>query len=399
MDKAPASSSHKKIKGTLAIIAEVGLYHNNGHTFIHWSFGRIIDALAKRYDRVIVCAPTSFIHSKGFNDYELKADNIELIPQPSYASSLAALKCPAPIVRSYINTLRQADHIFMRGMLPYVGIFYLLARIYNRKPVHWIVGDPVALLRSHRRSKLIKDMLSLLYAYQDRMFTRIGHKLANGAFICNGNELASIYSSSRTYPVVSSTITEDEFFIREDTCQEDTIRILFIGFVRPEKGVEYLVDAIPKLEFNKNWQLTIIGPWERYEEYKQRLDKRINELGIGDNIKWEGYVSYGPHLWEYLRSHDIFVLPTLSEGTPRVLVEARANSLPIVATKVGGIPSSITDGVDGILVPSKDSAALAEAINKIVANRNLRRGLIQNGLQSVRKLTIEQFVKTVISEL
>jgi glycosyltransferase involved in cell wall biosynthesis len=101
-------------------------------------------------------------------------------------------------------------------------------------------------------------------------------------------------------------------------------------------------------------------------------------------------------MFEYLRTCDIFVLPTLSEGTPRVLVEARANSIPVISTNVGGIPTSITDGFDGLLVNPKDSEAIAEAINLIAENDTLRKKLIANGLKSVRNMTVDKFAKRVI---
>jgi len=93
------------------------------------------------------------------------------------------------------------------------------------------------------------------------------------------------------------------------------------------------------------------------------------------------------------------VLPTLSEGTPRVLVEARANSLPVVATNVGGIPTSVTDGVDGLLVPPKNVDALADAITRIVNDGELRRALIHNGLRSARSLTVDRFADLVVGVL
>jgi len=386
-------------KGTLGIVAEMSVCHEDGRISAHLSFGRIIDALAQEYDKVLLCAPTRSEDPEHTRDYVLQADNIELIPQPMYSSSLSALKHPGAIAGAYAKTLKGAEHIFVRGMLPFSGLFYFLASIYRRKPVHWIVGNPVALLRSHRRDGYLKDALGIAYAYQDRFFNRLGRRLTGGAFVCNGDELANIYKSPRTQAVVSTTITKDEFFVRDDTCLQEPIKMLFVGFVRPEKGLEYLIEALPKLKCGRDWQLTIIGSWDGFADYKTALDVRIDNLGIREKINWGGYVSYGPDLWGFLRNHDIFVLPTLSEGTPRVLVEARANSIPIIATSVGGIPTSVTDGKDGILVPPKDSDAIAGAIDKIVADGDFRRNLIASGLQSARQMTIEHFIARVTGEL
>ena len=389
----------RKSHRILAIVAETSAYRHENETYIHSVFGRVVDALAQHYESVLLCVPTFFNDRKVFHDYLVQADNVQIAPQPPYETSLEALLQPTAMARAYSHTLQHAEDIFVRGMLPYSGLFYWLARRYHRRPVHWIVGNPIALLLSHRRSGWIKDALGLLYAYQDRHWTRIGRWLTDGAFLCNGDELAQIYASRRTRAVVSSTITEDDFSFREDTCQDDPIRILFIGFVRPEKGLEYLIEALPKLKCGRPWLLTIVGSSAQHEQYRARLDERIQELGITSQIQWQGHVSHGLALWEYLRSHDVFVLPSLSEGTPRVLVEARANSLPVIATDVGGIPTSVINGFDGLLVPPKDPDAIARALDKVMTQDDLRRTLIRGGQQSARRLTIGCFVETVLNQL
>lgn len=100
-----------------------------------------------------------------------------------------------------------------------------------------------------------------------------------------------------------------------------------------------------------------------------------------------------------MREADLFVLPSLSEGTPRVLVEARAASVPVVSTNIGGIPTSVTDGVDGLLVPPKDPAVLASAMARIIENGDLRRRLISNGFTRVQNMTVDKFADKVVDIL
>jgi glycosyltransferase involved in cell wall biosynthesis len=116
-------------------------------------------------------------------------------------------------------------------------------------------------------------------------------------------------------------------------------------------------------------------------------------------VFWPGYTSYGEPLFDHLRAADIFVLPSLSEGTPHVLVEARANGLPCISTSVGGVPTSVTDGYDALLVPPKNSDALARAIDRVIRDGDLRRALIRNGLVSSRAHTLERFVGEVLDQL
>ncbi len=382
-------------QATLGIVAEMYAYRHDGGVYIHLSFGRVVDRLAARCARVLLCVPLRDGPPPASRDYRLQAQNIELVPQPFYADSRDALALVVGITRAYARVCRRADALFVRGMLPYAAHFYGQARWYGRRPCHWIVGNPIALLRSHQRSGRLKDLAALAYAWQDRRATRWGRWLTNGALVCNGAELGALYASPRTHVTVSSTVTDDEFCERPDTCQGPTIRLLFIGFPRPEKGLQYLIEALPLLKTPQPCELLIVGAAEQFQAYRAELERRAAQRGVAERIQWQGYVSYGPQMFAHLRSADILVLPTLSEGTPRVLVEARANSLPLVATNVGGIPTSVTDGHDGLLVPPKDPAALATAVTRIIADGELRRTLIRNGLATARRLTVDRFVELV----
>ncbi len=382
-------------QATLGIVAEMYAYRHDGGVYIHLSFGRVVDRLAARCARVLLCVPLRDGPPPESRDYRLQATNIELVPQPFYTSSLDAFKLVVGITRGYARVCRRADALFVRGMLPYVAHFYGLARWHRRRPCHWIVGNPIALLRSHQRSGRLKDLAALAYAWQDRRATRCGRWLTGGAFVCNGAELGQVYASPRTHVAVSSTVTDDEFFERSDTCQGPTIRLLFIGFPRPEKGLQYLIEALALIQAPRPCELLIVGAADQFQPYRDELERLAEQRGVAERVRWQGYVPYGPQMFAHLRAADILVLPTLSEGTPRVLVEARANSLPVVATNVGGIPTSVTDGHDGLLVPPKDPAALATAITRVSADGELRRALVHNGLATARRLTVDRFVEFV----
>jgi glycosyltransferase involved in cell wall biosynthesis len=242
------------------------------------------------------------------------------------------------------------------------------------------------------------DTLALLYAVQDRFFTRLGRWVTGGALICNGREVARAHESPRTVEIVSSTIQDSEFFPRTDTCQGPVVRILFVGFLRPEKGIEYLLDAVSQLKADVPWVLEIVGP-RQFPDYCRKLDNIAAARGICERIHWEGYVPNGRPLFDRMRAADLLVLPTLSEGTPHVLVEARANGLPCISTTVGGVPTTVTDGYDALLVPPKNVRALALAIERVMDDGELRRMLIRNGLMAARKQTLDRFIGVVLREL
>jgi glycosyltransferase involved in cell wall biosynthesis len=391
-----ATEAPKPSEATLGIITTMSALGGEGGPCLHVATGRVVEGLAARYKKVYLCAPGAKSLSQSSGDYRIQASNVELIPQPYYPTTISAMRHVVGISIAYARVCRRVDALFIRGLVPYVGILYLLAALHGLKPCHWIVGNPVAIVKSYRRAGRWTDAGSVAYAWQDRFTRRIGRWLTGGAFLCNGAELGEAFPSPRTTVTVSSTVTEDEFFVREDTCRGDTIRILYVGYIRPEKGVKYLLEALGLLKTPRPWELVLVGPWTQFQQYREELDGIVGRLGIANRLRWEGYIPFGEATYRYMREADLLVLPTLSEGTPHVLVEARASSLPVVTTHVGGIPTMVTDSKDALLVPPKDPQALAEAIDRVIADDQLRRNLIRNGLESARAQTLERFVETIV---
>ena len=382
----------------LGYVTPVRAFSSAGEISMQSASGRVAEALARHYEKVFVCARVVHGAPPAPFDFPLDAPNFELVPQPFWTTTLESLLHFFGIARAYLRTCRQVDVLFVRGMCPYTAVLYFWAWIFRKPVCHWIVGDPVALLHASTRKGPALDLFAVLYALQDRLFTRLGRWLTGGALICNGRELARAYASPRTIETVSSTIREDEFYSRTDTCQGPVVRILFVGFIRPEKGIEYLLEAVSMLKAGVPWELEIVGPRD-FPEYSSKLDAFADALHICDRIRWTGYVPNGKPLFEHMRAADVLVLPTLSEGTPHVLVEARANGLPCISTKVGGVPTTVTDGFDALLVPPKNSAALARAMEQMTGDAELRRTLIRNGLLAARKQTLDHFINTVLREL
>jgi glycosyltransferase involved in cell wall biosynthesis len=386
------------MSATLGYITPVRAFLNAGDIYMQAASGRVVEALAKHFDTVYMCARVVPEAPPEPFDQPLDVPNLKIIPQPFWSTTAKSLFHFFGIARAYLRTCRMANVLFIRGMCPYTFLIYMGATVFHKPVCHWIVGDSVALLQTSARKGPVRDGIALLYALQHRFFTRLGRWLTDGAFICNGHELARAYASPQTIDTVSSTIEEGDFFVRTDTCQGPVVRILFVGFVRPEKGIEYLLQAVSMLRPELCWTLEIAGPRE-FPNYAEKLEALAAAKGIGERVSWKRYVPNGKPLLDRLRAADLFVLPTLSEGTPHVLVEARANGLPCISTTVGGVPSAVTHGYDALLVPPKDARALARTIERIVDDGELRRALIRNGLAAARKQTLERFIATVIREL
>lgn len=153
------------------------------------------------------------------------------------------------------------------------------------------------------------------------------------------------------------------------------------------KGHVYLIRAAKEvIKNNPRIKFLLVGDGP----LRQELEQLSVKLGIKDNVIFAGSRRDIP---EMLAAMDIFVLPSaLREGCPLSILEAMAMSKPVVASRLGGIPEEVEDGKSGILVPPKDSAALADAIIKLLSDKNAAITMGKVG----RKIFEEKFSKEVM---
>jgi glycosyltransferase involved in cell wall biosynthesis len=193
-------------------------------------------------------------------------------------------------------------------------------------------------------------------------------------------------NSALYFTRVSSSLAQDSFFQRDDTCLAAPYRLLFVGRLSGEKGVTYLLEATSHLQKRGiPLSLDIVGDGPARESFEVQIEK----LGIGDLVCLPGFVARGPRLDEFYRAADIFVLPSLEDKQPKVLLEAMANSLPVVASRVGGIPTHVRNEQTGLLFTPRNTDALSGAIERLIREPGLRQHLIKKGLEYARLHTVE----------
>jgi len=392
------SDSRKCVLGVCgnAVAMRGGVWHT------HHSFGRLVELLAPRFKEIRYFAPEMAPEFGQTCDFALGFENVHVCAWPARRNSLAALKRPHRLVGHYWQVVAASDVVFLRGSWPLCWLVHWFAWLRGRRVVHWVVTDAMQVMKgSPRGYGGAMQRAGMIFARFEQIMTRLAAMMTGSHMLANGEALSRIYRTPRTESVVSTSISSDDFRQRVDTCTGDSVRILFVGFVRPEKGIEYLLRAMASLEAGRSGcsdavTLAIVGSWGKFSAEHDRLCALARELGIEHRVTWEGYAPFGRALFGQMDRSDLLVLPSLSEGTPRVLVEARARSLPVIATDVGGIPSSVTHEKDGLLVPPRDTAALAEAISRVMADDALRRSLIRGGRERVSELTVDRFVDKIV---
>jgi glycosyltransferase involved in cell wall biosynthesis len=195
------------------------------------------------------------------------------------------------------------------------------------------------------------------------------------------NKLKDIYDSEIS--VVPNGIDLKEYSGEMINSDKDhkTKNILFVGSLYPIKGVQYLIMAM-KLVHDKlpDAKLILVGDGKE----RERLAALSIQFDIQNYVQFVGKI---PHkmVQTFMQRADVFILPSLSEGLPNVILEAMACGLPIVASRVGGIPDIITNDVNGYLVEVKDTDDIANKIILLLQNDTLRKKLSDNNKHLVKK--------------
>lgn len=182
---------------------------------------------------------------------------------------------------------------------------------------------------------------------------------------------------------VVHTSVDTEVF-RPDPCKigdRDDV-ILFTGRLIASKGIDRLIEAIPKVvATHRDAKFLFIGPGDA-ASYQTRLA----EIGVPRrNFAFLGYLDTRQRLADYYRTASIYVAPTLYENLPAGIIEAMASGTPVVASNVCGIPEAIQDGYNGVLIPPNSTRKLAEAICYLLENREERETMGKNARQTVEQ--------------
>ncbi len=154
-------------------------------------------------------------------------------------------------------------------------------------------------------------------------------------------------------------------------------RLLFVWRLTAAKGLPILLETVSKVE---GVMLDIAGDGPD----RKMLEERSRELNISDRVKFLGYQSQR-QVRELLKLADVFVMSSFAEGLPVVLMEAMAAGVPVVATRIAGIPELVHDGHSGLLVSPGDADAIKKAIRRLLEDADLRNRFAVAGREKVEK--------------
>jgi len=188
-----------------------------------------------------------------------------------------------------------------------------------------------------------------------------------------------LHNSVSPYPPVNAAAVKA---LRESLrAPEEALILLAVGRLSHEKGhvdLLYALDVLRRKLNEDRFHLVIVGEGPERARIaavrsKLKLEDRVTLAGLQHDVR------------PYYACADVAVLPSHSEGSPNVLLEAMVSGVPVVATRAGGIPEIATDGETALLVEVRAAGAMARAIQTLIANPDLRRRLAGNAKQLVEE--------------
>jgi len=164
-----------------------------------------------------------------------------------------------------------------------------------------------------------------------------------------------------------------------DGCERK--QILFVGSMGVHKGIDYLLAAVSRLvKEDPDVGLTVIGGMAGQID---ACRQRCKDLGIEQSVDFKGFLDAAA-IAPLHQTHRVFVIPSTNENSPNTLAEAMVSGMPCIASAVGGIPSMISDGDNGLLFKSRDVDELVLRLKQVLRDDDLCLRLVRSAAQVAR---------------
>ena len=278
------------------------------------------------------------------------------------------------------------------------------ALVHSHYPRSDLIGTIAAMMTNtplvvHVHSRTMTDSLGIFKPRLNTMIERLCLRKAHKAIFVSGKLLADFPVGGKIARKAEIIHNGVPILFERLSCRSLNTATPVIGIVaywRPGKGLPVLFEALRELQKRqKNFRVIIVGGFVS-EAYQQRFTQLADLYQLTSLITWVGPTC---EVNAEFAKMDIFVLPSLNEGLPMVILEAMASGVPVVASNVGGIPEAIRDGIDGILVPPGEPELLAKAMGDLLGNERQWQAFRQTAHERQRSFFSERKMAEEVAQL
>jgi glycosyltransferase involved in cell wall biosynthesis len=295
--------------------------------------------------------------------FRIDGEGVSVAPIPDPETPFSAfLQLPA-ISLAVLRAIKSCDRYYLKFPEPAATIVCLFLLLLRKKyAVEVVASSKEGILFAKKGMPFVR-----LYAGLFDFLTKFLVKRAHCATYVS-NYLRKRYPTKRRDHewVFSSAELDDETIGSPrsvESFRTEPFKVFCVGRMSKEKGHIYLVRAFKKVLdiTSKSVELHMVGDGPE----RNRLESEAKHLGIGSSVHFHGYIKRGSELFSLLDEAHLFIMPSLTEGMGRCLIEAMARGLPCIGSRVGGIPEYLD--VDA-LFPSGNAEAIAAKIIPLLAD-------------------------------
>jgi len=375
---------------TICGIAAWRCYEHQGCLYLPYVHYVYIKQMSKLYQSVYLLVPAKKV-SHLCNDYQpIQFDNVDCIKMPWIKSYLDAQRYRHLYKKAIMDIADRVDVFYCRVPDPFC---WMPAKYTDKPVIMHFVGDIIEATKQNIKfSALKKSILVCGYLPEQR---RIENSARKSKVYTNGIHLARRLEKKgiSACPVISSTVSITELAKALHSLQSNPFRLIYIGYLRYAKGMDTLMDLLLKLkEMSFNFTFDIVGEGEMYKD----ISEFIKSNNLETKVTMHGHIDDRKEMLSLLQKADLFFFPSLSEGSPRVVIEAMSQGTPVLSTPVGSLPDIFEEGKEIIFFAFKNAE---EACKKIVdySNRLTELDIIRKNAYSRVKneFTIEKFLSKV----
>lgn len=348
--------------------------------------GLFIDSLAPHFKHIICFLHSPSESQKNMMDYTISYSNVSLVHLGKHESIPNRVLKSKKIGNIFRENQKKCDLLLLRASTPLLPI---ISKVWEKQIALMLVSDATSGLDNLPQPKWRKTLIKIWanwYAKKELKLAQKSLTIVNSQLLYDTikDEVKNIHI------VKTTTLSQNDFYYREDTCNGSTIQLIFAGRISKIKGLLDILEAMAilvKEGFNLN--LKLVGMVDPKDPILSEMKSKARLLGIDEHWEYIGYRTAGTELLEEYRQSDIFVIGSQSnsEGFPRTIWEAMASSLPVIATKVSSIPM-FTKGSAELALP-KDVNSFVNALKIVLTNPERRKEMITEGMKLAKDNTLE----------